>query len=278
MNPLSSLRTVIALAAAGLAAAGLLSACTSGLAPDAVALAFEPSHTTPDAAATRAVATFAAALQTPAVFAARPSVTPAPSATMTPTPSPSPTPTATPTYSATPSPTPQPTRTTPPTPTATATRRPTATLPPTPTPDLAATAEALQRQIDAVVAATLAAQPTLVASPQPQQPSQPQQPPIQDGELEPADAAGAPAADGAQIVGMLGTVDAGEEGGLVNLRTGPGTDSPVLLGVDSGQRVLVLARNQAATWLYIRTADGVTGWMSAEYVRTGQPVASYPVQ
>ncbi len=77
---------------------------------------------------------------------------------------------------------------------------------------------------------------------------------------------------------MLGTVDAGEEGGLVNLRTGPGTDSPVLMGVDSGQRVLVLARNQAATWLYIRTADGMTGWMSADYVVTGQPVESYPVQ
>ena len=109
---------------------------------------------------------------------------------------------------------------------------------------------------------------------QPLQPLSPQ-PQSQDGELEPALP---PPADNAQIVGMLGTVDAGEEGGLVNLRTGPGTDAPVLLGVNSGQSVLVLARNQAATWLYLRTADSVTGWMSADYVITGQPIERYPVQ
>ena len=131
-----------------------------------------------------------------------------------------------------------------------------------------ATAQGLQRQIDTAVAATLTAQPTLATHSASSQPS------TQDSELEQPP----PAADNAQIVGMLGTVDAGEEGGLVNLRIGPGTDSPVVLGVDSGQRVLVLARNQAATWLYIRTADGVTGWMSADYVVTGQPGESYPVQ
>ncbi len=258
MNPLPSLRALISLTVAVLAAAGMLSACASGLVPDAVALAFEPGGATPDTAAMRAVATFDAALQAPAIFAAHPSVTPVPSSTMSPTPSPTPTPTATP------SPTPQPTRTSTTRPTATATRRPTAT--PSPTPNHVATAEALQRQIDTAVAATLTAQPTLAT------PSASSQPSTQDSELEPT------AADGAQIVGMLGTVDAGEEGGLVNLRTGQGTDSPVMLGVDSGQRVLVLARNQAATWLYIRTADGVTGWMSADYVVTGQPVESYPVQ
>ncbi len=257
MNPLPSLRTLIPVALGGLAAAGILSACASGLVPNAVALAFEPGGATPDAVATRAVATFDAALRAPAIFAARPSATPVPSATMTSTPMPTPSPT--------PSPTQQSTRASTPTPTATATRRPTATPSATPTPNIAATAVALQRQIDTAVAATLTAQPTLAAMPQ--QPSQ-------DSELEPAP----PAAASAQIVGMLGTVDAGEEGGLVNLRTGPGTDSPVMLGIDSGQRVLVLARNQAATWLYVRTADGVTGWMSADYVVTGQPVESYPVQ
>jgi hypothetical protein len=247
MNPLPSLRVLISLTVAGLAAAGTLSACTSGLMPNAVALAFEPGRATPDAAATRAVATFAAAMQAPAIFAAHSSATPVPPATMSPTPSPTLTP------SPTSSPTLAPTRTSTPTPTVTATRRPTATPPPTPTPNLAAAAEALQRQIDQAVAATLAARPTSVM---------PTLPP----------------AGSAQIVGMLGTVDTGEEGGLVNLRTGPGTDSPVMLGVDSGQRVLVLARNQAATWLYVRTADGVTGWMSADYVVTGQPLESYPVQ
>ena len=269
MNPFMSLRTLIPLALASLAAAALLSACASGMVPNAVALAFEPGGATPDTAATRAVATFDAALQAPAVFAARPGATPVPTATMSPTPTPSPVPTLSPTR--------LPTRTASPTPTATATRRPTATPPVTSTPNFAATAEALQRQIDTAVAATLTAQPTLAAPLVPQRPVQPQQPaplqPRQDSELEPA-----PPASSAQIVGMLGTVDAGEEGGLVNLRTGPGTDSPVLMGVDSGQRVLVLARNQAATWLYIRNADGMTGWMSADYVVTGQPVESYPVQ
>ena len=109
---------------------------------------------------------------------------------------------------------------------------------------------------------------------QPLQPLPPQ-PSAQDDELELALPS---AADNAQIVGMLGIVDAGAGGGLVNLRTGPGTDSPVRLGVDSGQSVLVLARNQAATWVFIRTADGVTGWMSADYVVTGQQIESYPVQ
>ena len=123
------LRLIVLAAVIGLAGAFLLSPNAPSLALDEVARAFAPLNGTPDAAATQAVATFAAALSAPPAFAAEWSATPTPPPTSTPSP------------------------------TVTLTARATAT------PDGAATAVLLQRQINRAVAATLTAQPTATPLP-----------------------------------------------------------------------------------------------------------------
>ena len=122
---------------------------------------------------------------------------------------------------------------------------------------------ALQRQIDSAVAATLTAQPTAT----PQATSTPTQVSAQLPDTQPTPA-------GMEMVAMLGIVDGG---GLVNLRTGPSTNFAVLMGVNSGEEVLILGRSQDAAWLQVRTTTGSLGWMAALYVRTGQAPESYPV-
>lgn len=210
------------------------------LVPRDFALALAPLRSVLDTAATRTASV--AAMPTappPTVETALRTPGPARTAGM-PAAVPSATPTATRTATPTPSPTPSPAAT--------------ATPIPTATPNASATAAAFQQQIELAVAATLTAQPTAVP-----------QPPI--GAL----------GGGAQNVAMLGVVDGGPEGGLVNLRSGPGTNSGVLLGVNTGEEVLVLGRNQNGSWLQVRIANGTQGWMSALYIRTGGPVDSYPV-
>jgi hypothetical protein len=229
MNLLLSLRLLFVLVAAGLVTPMVLASCVSDLVPSDVALALARLAATPDKPATRAVATFEAALSAPLPFAVGPDATPAPSWTPSPTRAPTPAPTST----------------------------PTSTL------NRAATEVALQRQINIAVAATLTAQPS--ATPQATSTPTPASAQLRDALPTPA---------GMQMLAMIGTVDGG---GLVNLRTGSSTDFPVLIGVNSGEQVLILGRNQDASWLQVRTSTGLLGWMSALYVRTGQPPESYPV-
>lgn len=200
---------------------GLLASCSSGLSPNAVALAIEPLRSTPDSQATAAVATFAAALATSPRSMGGASVALLPTWTPTPTPP------------------------------------PTLTPAPTTTPDVAATETALQAQIQAAVAATLAAQPTATA------------------QATPIAAAALP--DVASTLGGMQMIAIVDGDGPVNLRSGPSTDYLVLTGVDSGAEVLIMGRNQSADWLYIRTANGTPGWMSALYVSTAQAPQSYPI-
>lgn len=115
----------------------VLTACAPSLGVGDIALALEATGSTPDAEATRAVATFAAALAAPPPFGADETPTATPMPTVTPTETPTPTETAAPTK------TPRPTR----------------------TPNVAATETSLRQEIERAVAATLAAQPT--ATPQP---------------------------------------------------------------------------------------------------------------
>ncbi|MBK8048778.1 MAG: SH3 domain-containing protein [Anaerolineales bacterium] len=148
----------------------------------------------------------------------------------------------------TPAPTPTATARATPTPTATPTRQAT----PTPTPNAAATATALRRQVERAVAATLTAQPTPT----------------------PASVAAPDARPAAGVMQMVAIVNADE---MVNLRSGPSTDFAVLMGVNPGEEVLILGRNQDATWMRIRIANGTLGWMAADYISTAQRLDTYPV-
>ncbi len=224
MRWMSALRLLLFCAAVGLVAAFLLSGRAPELAPGDLAVALAAGRGTPDAEATRAVATFAAALVAPPPFAGAASGTPAPSSTPLPTGTPVPPATASPSA--------------------------------TPTPKHAATAMALRREVNTAVAATLTAQPTAPPPAAPPPAAQPAAPP-EGGNLQ-----------------MIGIVDGG---GLVNVRAGPGLDYPVLMGLDSGEKVIILGRSTAADWLQIRAANGTLGWMAAVYVRTGQAPGSFGV-
>jgi SH3-like domain-containing protein len=57
------------------------------------------------------------------------------------------------------------------------------------------------------------------------------------------------------------TVSSG--GDRVNVRSGPGTGYPVVTQVDHGDHVTGLARNEAGSWLMVRTTDGSEGWIAA---------------
>lgn len=47
-----------------------------------------------------------------------------------------------------------------------------------------------------------------------------------------------------------------------NLRSGPGTDYPKLALLGAGERVTIIGRNAEATWVRVRTGDGLTGWIA----------------
>jgi hypothetical protein len=53
--------------------------------------------------------------------------------------------------------------------------------------------------------------------------------------------------------------------GPVNLRRRP-VDGDVVNVVDFQASVLILGRNAARDWLYIRTEAGLEGWVAAEFV------------
>lgn len=142
MRPLSLLRLLLAFAALGLLAAFVLSGRSLESTPGDVALALDALRSTPDAQATRAVATFQAALSAPPPLAGATGETPILS--MTPPPP--------------------------------LTALPAEPLAATPTPKRAATAMALRREVNTAVAATLTAQPT--AMPLPAPPAPPPTPPV----------------------------------------------------------------------------------------------------
>ena len=64
--------------------------------------------------------------------------------------------------------------------------------------------------------------------------------------------------------GIQGTADAV----TLNVRSGPGTDTPVIAKLKQGAAVTVLGRNQAGDWLQICCLAGAqpNGWASAQYI------------
>ena len=169
---------------------------------------------------------------------------------------------------------------------ATLTAQPTATPTPTSTPDAAATAAALEAAIQTSVAATLLAQPTATTNHTPT-PS-PTETPDVDATLDAESAVRATAqaqvqaraAEGATATaqasrGAASHVATG--GGALNLRSGPGTQYPVLAQLADGTIVNVLGRSADSQWLHVETAGGITGWGGASFFSTGNSVSAYAV-
>ncbi len=71
--------------------------------------------------------------------------------------------------------------------------------------------------------------------------------------------------------------------GALNMRQGPGTQYGVVTAVSYGTTVTLTGyRNQGATWVQVKLADGRQGWMSASYLQSSFPfinlvVSSEPV-
>ena len=167
---------------------------------------------------------------------------------------------------------------------ATLTAQPTATPTPTSTPDAAATAAALEAAIQTSVAATLLAQPTATTNHTPT-PS-PTETPDVDATLDAESAVRATAqaqvqaraAETATAQASRGAAShVATGGGALNLRSGPGTQYPVLAQLADGTIVNVLGRSADSQWLYVETAGGITGWGGASFFSTGNSVSAYAV-
>lgn len=65
----------------------------------------------------------------------------------------------------------------------------------------------------------------------------------------------------------------------LNVRSGPGTDYPVIAKVATGAVLAVLGRNDTGDWLEVSTtgATGSTGWVSSAYVGLNQLATSLPI-
>ncbi|MBP7691805.1 MAG: SH3 domain-containing protein [Anaerolineales bacterium] len=63
----------------------------------------------------------------------------------------------------------------------------------------------------------------------------------------------------------------------VNVRTGPGTFYPVLMGLKKGEVVSVLGRLADGSWLKVLTPDGKLGWMSITVLTLTVPIDSLAV-
>ncbi|MCX6030445.1 MAG: SH3 domain-containing protein [Chloroflexi bacterium] len=99
--------------------------------------------------------------------------------------------------------------------------------------------------------------------------------PVRAGFTPPAPSVAAQPAAGA-TVRLQGVVISGTM--LLNVRSGPGADYPVIGTVPPGATVFALARNEAADWIQVEQTNGV-GWVSAGYLdlkgdAKGLPVAA----
>ena len=63
-------------------------------------------------------------------------------------------------------------------------------------------------------------------------------------------------------------------GKRVNLRSGPGTEHPVLHVLSARSTLQLLGESRG--YLQVRTVDGTTGWISAEFTTAGAPAGSDP--
>jgi uncharacterized protein YraI len=65
--------------------------------------------------------------------------------------------------------------------------------------------------------------------------------------------------------------------GALNVRSGPGPNFSILTVVRQGEQLALLGRNSTGSWVKVRTASNVEGWVNASYIQTNVPVSSLPV-
>ena len=64
----------------------------------------------------------------------------------------------------------------------------------------------------------------------------------------------------------------------VNLRSGPGVSYGALAALQPGERVILLAQDEDASWQQVQLADGRTGWVAARLIVEAEaPAADLPV-
>lgn len=65
--------------------------------------------------------------------------------------------------------------------------------------------------------------------------------------------------------------------GILNVRSGPSLSFVVMDVVNQGQQLVLIGRNQDATWVKVRTPDNIEGWVNARLVQTSVVVGSLPI-
>ncbi|MGD2048395.1 MAG: SH3 domain-containing protein [Chloroflexota bacterium] len=65
--------------------------------------------------------------------------------------------------------------------------------------------------------------------------------------------------------------------GVLNVRSGPSVSFAVVDVVYQGQQLVLIGRNESATWVNIRTPDNTEGWVNAGLVQTSIALDSLPV-
>lgn len=63
----------------------------------------------------------------------------------------------------------------------------------------------------------------------------------------------------------------------LNMRSGPGTDFPVITALRAGTVVGMIGRTADNSWIQVRTADNATGWVSGAYLIPTTPYSGLPV-
>jgi SH3-like domain-containing protein len=63
----------------------------------------------------------------------------------------------------------------------------------------------------------------------------------------------------------------------LRLRAGPTTEAAVIIGLANGQPLTASAHNPESSWLAVRTPEGASGWVAAEFVSCAQPIDTLPV-
>jgi|GEM_PF-856537 len=68
-------------------------------------------------------------------------------------------------------------------------------------------------------------------------------------------------------------------GDYVNLRTGPGSTFAVVRQLNPGEPLMLLGRVSDNTWLYVKTSDGLEGWLNAVTVNlAGINLDAHPIE
>ena len=63
----------------------------------------------------------------------------------------------------------------------------------------------------------------------------------------------------------------------LRMRSGPSTNDAILGALQTGQPLTANGHNEDSTWLAVQTPEGLSGWVSAEFVTCAQPIDSLPV-